>query len=331
VEARKDAKTEHATADDYGAFTFPDLDAGDWAFVALDAEDVAGKTKRLKVPDQTDAGVWLQVARRADEQDARAGRLFFYALLAALALLVILYVALHVAFPQAPEPLSETIPVAITAFEEEVAVAFDAEDKDAAGAGLLAALADIEADVKSAMDQRKDMSETDQLLVQARIKTVQDSLTPEMLAETLGNAESSSLPSRIDVLRQIVAAPRQSEVGIWERDPLRIIEVLLWGLAGILVNKIMITGWWLYQRRFYKDGIVMHVAHLVATPIMVLVLVFLLSLVSLSITLASGNALTLDLSDPRVMVAFSFLMGTIPWPLYNFIESTAKRFPEGIS
>jgi hypothetical protein len=34
----------------------------------------------------------------------------------------------------------------------------------------------------------------------------------------------------------------------------------------------------------------------------------------------------LDLSDPRILVAFSFLLATIPWPLWNLIERTAKRF-----
>ena len=41
--------------------------------------------------------------------------------------------------------------------------------------------------------------------------------------------------------------------------------------------------------------------------------------------LASGNELTLDLSDPRFLVAVSFLLGTSPWPLWNFIERTAER------
>ena len=330
VEARKDADVEHVEADEYGAFSFLNLGDGDWSFVVLDEGSVPGRGMKFKVPDETKDGVWLNVVRRETDEDRKAGRIFFAALLAAFALLMILYVALHISVQQGAAPLSETIPVAISTFEEQLAAAFKAEDKAAEGAELLAAMADIATSVETALEQRVDMSETDRLLVLAQVKTIEDSLAEDKVAETLAHAEESELPERINILRETIKTPGQRVAGIWERDPLRIIEVLLWGLAGILVNKIIDTGWYLRRRSFHKEGIIMHMAHIVATPVMVLVVVFLLSLVSLEITLASGNTLTLDLSDPRVMVAFSFLLGTIPWPLWNFIESTAEKFPSGI-
>ena len=116
-----------------------------------------------------------------------------------------------------------------------------------------------------------------------------------------------------------------STVFFWDQDPGSFLEVLLWGLAGILVNKIFITGWYLRSQRFYREGILMHVAHIVVTPLLALVAVLLLSLVALSVTLAGSNELTLDLSDPRILVAVSFVLGTIPWPLWSFIENTGKR------
>lgn len=97
-----------------------------------------------------------------------------------------------------------------------------------------------------------------------------------------------------------------------DQDPWRFLEVLLWGLAGILVNKIIISGWYLRSPKFYREGIVMHIAHIVTTPLLVLVTVLLLSLVTLKVTLSGGNEVALDLSDPRIMVAFSFLIGTSP-------------------
>jgi hypothetical protein len=113
---------------------------------------------------------------------------------------------------------------------------------------------------------------------------------------------------------------------IWTKDPLRYLEILLWGLAGILVSKIITTGWYLRSHRFYREGMLMHIAHLVATPLMVLVIVLLLSQVTLKFTLANSNDITIDLSIPTIMVAFSFIIGTSPWPLWNFILNTAKRF-----
>ncbi len=70
----------------------------------------------------------------------------------------------------------------------------------------------------------------------------------------------------------------------------------------------------------------MHIAHLVTTPLLVLVAVLILSLVTLSFTLATNNEVTLDLSEPSIMIAFSFIIGTAPWPLWNFIEDSARRF-----
>jgi hypothetical protein len=113
---------------------------------------------------------------------------------------------------------------------------------------------------------------------------------------------------------------------IWSEDPLRYLEILFWGLAGILVSKIFITGWYLRNHRFYREGILMHVAHLVATPLLVLVAVLLLSQVTLKFTLASSNEVAIDLSVPTIMVAFAFIIGTSPWALWNFILNTAKRF-----
>lgn len=122
-----------------------------------------------------------------------------------------------------------------------------------------------------------------------------------------------------------LAFPAKAAVGLWDQDPLRFFEVLMWGLAGVLVYKIITVGWYLRSQRFYREGLVMHIGHIITTPLLVLVAVLLLSLATLSITLASGNQLTLDLSDPRILVAVSFLLGTSPWPLWDFVEDTAKR------
>jgi hypothetical protein len=70
----------------------------------------------------------------------------------------------------------------------------------------------------------------------------------------------------------------------------------------------------------------MHIGHILTTPLLVLVAVLILSLVELSFTLAHSNTLTIDLSQPEIMVAFAFIIGTTPWPLWNFIEKMGERF-----
>lgn len=113
---------------------------------------------------------------------------------------------------------------------------------------------------------------------------------------------------------------------IWTEDPLRYLEIVLWGVAGILVSKIFTTGWYLRNHRFYREGVLMHIAHLVATPVLVLITVLLLSQVTMTFSLANSNQVTVDLSAPGIMVAFAFIIGTSPWPLWNFILNTARRF-----
>ncbi len=111
----------------------------------------------------------------------------------------------------------------------------------------------------------------------------------------------------------------------WDKDPLRFLEIMLWGLAGVLVNKIIDSGWFLRSQRFYREGIVMHIAHLVTTPLLVLVAVILLSLATFRITLTGGSEVMIDLSQPAVMVAIAFLLGASPWPLWNLIERTSRK------
>lgn len=112
---------------------------------------------------------------------------------------------------------------------------------------------------------------------------------------------------------------------IWTGGPWRFLEIFMWSLAGILVHKTITTGWYLRSQRFYREGMLMHIAHIVTAPLLVLVAVVILSLATLTLTLANDNQVSLDLSDPNIMIAIAFLLGTSPWPLWRFIEDTAKR------
>ncbi len=127
------------------------------------------------------------------------------------------------------------------------------------------------------------------------------------------------------LVSHLLITPGQGFV-IWSQDPLRYLEIILWGLAGIVVSKIVSTGFYLRWHRFYREGILMSIAHVIVTPIIVLIVVLLLAQVQLKFTLANSNDITLDLSIPTVMVAFAFIIGTSPWPLWKFIQDTAKRF-----
>ena len=127
-------------------------------------------------------------------------------------------------------------------------------------------------------------------------------------------------------LQGMITNPPSPRFQFWGDGALRYLEILLWGLAGILVSKIILAGWYLRTQRFYRQGILMHVSHIIATPLLVLVVVLILSLVTLKVTLAGANDVTINLADPVITVAFAFIIGTSPWPLWRVIENLARRF-----
>jgi hypothetical protein len=63
----------------------------------------------------------------------------------------------------------------------------------------------------------------------------------------------------------------------------------------------------------------MHIAHIAATPLLVLVTVC--SFPGHREFLAGSNEIAIDLSDPRIMVAFAFIIGAAP----AFVELSGHR------
>ena len=218
IKAYKGGKTLYTTAGEAGEFTLEIPDPGTWNFVALEKDCFASEPLPVDM-DQDQDKIKINLARITDNVDDNAGRTFFLVLLPVFAVLIVVYLLMHL----------------------------------------------------------------------------------------------------------LIIKPTNG-FEIWVDAPLNYLEILFWGLAGIVVSKIFTTGWYLRQHRFYREGILMHVAHIVATPFLVLVTVLLLSQVALTFTLANSNEVTIDLSEPALMVAFAFIIGTSPWPLWNFILDSAKRF-----
>lgn len=221
----KGEKPVLVVTDDDGDFTFPDLPPASWSFVVLHETSFPSAPLVKDIMADTD-DLDFRLQRLAGEEDAAAGRRFFYWLIGLLGGLVVLYALLHLLLP----PQQPGAPVGFHP---------------------------------------------------------------------------------------------------WDKAPYRFLEILFWGLGGALVNKIIQSGWYLRSQRFYREGILMHVAHLVSTPLLVLVAVILLSLATFNITLTGGSEVTIDLSQPAVMIAVAFLLGTSPWPLWELIERTARKVTGG--
>lgn len=110
----------------------------------------------------------------------------------------------------------------------------------------------------------------------------------------------------------------------WGSEPMQYAEIFFWGLAGILVSKIIEIGSFLRWRKFYREGLTMHIAHVITVPVLALVTAILLAQFNLSFSLADNNA-TLDLSNPALLAALAFVIGTVPWKVWGFIQSTAEQ------
>jgi len=93
------------------------------------------------------------------------------------------------------------------------------------------------------------------------VQRVQTASTPTSACPTLINRSQSVWQDTVTVavqgglknialdqlaaLRALIANPPVSRFQFWGDGPLRYLEILLWGLAGILVSKIIQVGWYL--------------------------------------------------------------------------------------
>ena len=69
----------------------------------------------------------------------------------------------------------------------------------------------------------------------------------------------------------------------------------------------------------------MHVAHLFVVPLLVLVTMMLLSMVSFEFKGDAGGGVVIDIGDPSVTRAFSFILAVAPWGVWDFVRRQAAR------
>jgi hypothetical protein len=301
---------EYTKTDDDGDFEVDVPDPGKWSFMAFDESSFPSKPVECDPTSSSEVKIYLR--RLEGSEDRKKGFRFFYVLLGLLGGLIVLYVILHLALPESQPPLS----VALTDLVIQTQQQLDKSAKMSQDEELLSAVAAITTELDTVLGKTMVVNAADKEVLRTLGARFEQAVTTD---------DKDTATKSLARLRHQIESPPWPGFILWDTEPWRFLEILLWALAGVLVNKIFLTGWYLRSRTFYEEGIVMHVAHLVTTPLMVLVAVFILSLVTLQITITTGSALTLDLSDPRIMVAVAFLLGVVPWPLWNFIESTGRR------
>ncbi|MHC5011151.1 MAG: hypothetical protein ACYTG6_09400, partial [Planctomycetota bacterium] len=124
--------------------------------------------------------------------------------------------------------------------------------------------------------------------------------------------------SNADIAALESTAGVEGDAFFWRTGFKRYLEVLFWAFAGILVRLIFTVGGYLRWHCFYRHGVYLHWTLLVAAPLLTLVFVLLISLIKIS-----GDAISVDFSDPRILAGVSFLLAATPWKLWERLQSAA--------
>lgn len=305
---RKGEEPQTIFSDQDGLIRFENLTENEFYSLSVELEENLFAYQKVKLQQDL-------LGKRIDlsPSDDQSGKRFFKWLIGILIGLITLYLILHsIKWPGNP-PLSESLNLIIVKVEKPL---MDSQDinQDTELAALLNDLTD---------GMRQIAETTNRLDAEDKAMAIQ---IANDLDTAIEDDQVELAQSRFEILKSLVKEPPQTGFSIWTDDPWRYIEILMWGLAGILVSKIISIGWYLYKHTYYRSGIWMHLAHLFATPLLVLVVTILLSIATFNITLSGGSELNIDLSDPNTMVVFAFIIGTSPWPLWSFIQDTASRF-----
>jgi hypothetical protein len=297
------------TTDD-GRFSFDALHPGTWTFVAF-SEDYQKASTSLDL-DQDRTDLQFKLYRREGTPDTKAGKHLFTWLCLGLIGLIIVYVLLHLALPPAREPLGSGLAAMVDGARQQV-VSAQTPSQDAE---LQARLAQITSGLSAALARNPQaLSPQDSQLATDLIKAATDSIAADRPVEA---------QVALQGLHGLLIGPPPGSF-FWDREPLRFVEVMTWGTAGILVYLILTTGHYLRRGSFYREGIFMHLAQLITMPVVALVAVLILSQLSFTVAIGGSSQLSIDLKQPVVLAAASFLIGSKPWESWRFVQSVYAR------
>ena len=308
-------KTEMVKAGEDGHYQFFGLPPGQWTFVAMEENSRSAKEERLLEIGADQIVIDFELYRTQGTEDKEAGRRFFVGLLVGLGLLFLVYLLLHWLFPQPILSSDSTLPRLLRSASILVeAAAEDNPDHWSENSPTASIVQEIGINLNAFLASSNSLSEADKQTYENILRS---------LRAAIAKPDKATAKANIGSLIELLEPRRAAHFALWDREPYRYLEVLLWGLAGVLVNQIIVTGTYLRWNRFYREGIWLHVAQLVTAPLIVLVTVLLLSLITFNLQVVGGSELTIDLKEPQIMVAVAFLLGSRPWNVWSFLQSTA--------
>jgi hypothetical protein len=300
---------DQKTGDD-GSYSIGPLPEGEWTLYAWLKGYKGSESQTITLDaDKTADRLVLSPAFKGARHDQRMGQTFFWVLVVALAALAYVYIRLHSRVLPKEEPLSATILTMITQAQEQAS----GEVEVSQNTELAFTVAEIKGTWRVISATARVLDDQDRKLVTALIAGIEESIK--------GNARDQVV-ARLETLHRLVKDP-PADGFFWRQEPWEFVEVLMWGLAGVLVSLIITTGRYLFRQSFWPRGLYMHLSQIIGVPLMALVFVWLLSKTTLSLVVA-GNQVQLNLSEPRILAAVSFVIGSRPWILWGFITQTAE-------
>ncbi len=310
-----------STTDEHGHYVFDRLRKGKWRF-SVSASNyqtvVADETKIEGNQDNQNFLLYPECINSNGTIDLAQGKRFFYQMIALLITLIITYIASH-------NIIQNSLPHAQQSIQEVVHKA----------ANLIENKQDPERTVKLSQYAKYLASMSEQPLIITFLSTKESQkltkvakqlseLIPELQDATKQiSDQETEVRTTLTALQKDLQQHKLHHGYIWNEMPWRLLEILFWATAGVLVNKIMTTGYYMRKRTFYREGIIMHYSHLFAVPLMVLVVVLLLSVFSIQFIFQNDASLKLDLNNPVMLISIAFLLASRPWAIRDFLKEKA--------
>jgi hypothetical protein len=315
---------KQALTDASGKYRFTALQPGSWTVQGELGECRTGKAMPVLGPDAGNQNLIL--SRKMTRTDWGSGIGFFVVLAFLLGGLIWGYLAAHQAHVSPAEP-------ELIAFSGQVTQALDVANQ---------AITKLQAGGQAeAGSEAAKAAETSMQLLRssvASLKEIWNSISADILTVSLGQkgqvlilitrAETAAAGDDPQAAQLAITSLQgvlnnQHTIYLWSEPPLIYLEVLFWSMAGILISLLFSIGYYLRRKSFYAEGISMHISHLISVPVLALVVVFLLSMIKISVHIENSDV-TLNVNDPRLLAAISFIIAVRPWDLIEFARDTGK-------
>jgi flagellar biosynthesis protein FliQ len=295
-----------------GKYRFSALKPGSWQLQGARGGNQTNKETRTIGPDAYNIN--LSLSRLMTVSDWQWGIGFFAALGVLLVVLAGVYLWAHNRYSPLPEPELGALIEQVERGNQIATEAMNAEE------GAETSLQTLRSTITALKESWNGVSTAIISITEGQMKQADLLISRAEIAIDADNAEDVTMA--LESLKTVLSNQRSTY--FWSQPPMNYLEVIFWSLAGILVSLLITSGYYLRRKRFYVEGIWMHASHLLSVPVMALVVVFLISQINLTVQIDESEV-ALNINDPRLLAAISFIIAVRPWAMLDFVRETGSR------